>query len=65
MAEFDLPAAIDKVLLVTGAERVYYAGHSQVCFPLESENDYQFAGYNSALRETRSRSGLHVKSVKT
>uniref|UniRef100_A0A8R1UGZ8 glucuronosyltransferase n=1 Tax=Pristionchus pacificus TaxID=54126 RepID=A0A8R1UGZ8_PRIPA len=29
MAEFDLPAAIDKVLLVTGAERVYYAGHSQ------------------------------------
>ncbi|GMS82114.1 hypothetical protein PENTCL1PPCAC_4289, partial [Pristionchus entomophagus] len=29
MAEFDLPAAIDAVRRVTGAARVYYAGHSQ------------------------------------
>lgn len=32
MAEFDLPAAIDEILRVNGASRVYYVGHSQVLF---------------------------------
>lgn len=32
MSEFDLPAAINEILRVNGASRVYYVGHSQVHF---------------------------------
>ena len=31
MAAYDLPATVDKILSVTGAQQVFYVGHSQGC----------------------------------
>ena len=31
MAEYDLPATVDKILSITGAQQIYYVGHSQGC----------------------------------
>ena len=31
MAEYDLPATVDKILSVTGAKQISYVGHSQGC----------------------------------
>ena len=31
MAEYDLPATVDKILSVTGAQQIFYIGHSQGC----------------------------------
>ena len=31
MAEYDLPATVDKILSITGAQQIFYVGHSQGC----------------------------------
>lgn len=32
MAQYDIPAAVNKVLDETGSDKLYLIGHSQVCF---------------------------------
>lgn len=44
MANFDLPAIIDKVLELNGNTQLYYVGHSQVSLENIFENNEKFQG---------------------
>lgn len=53
MAQYDLPASIDAILRINGADRVYYAGHSQVNHFLccNSYSNVDMSGYNYSICE--------------